>query len=56
MYISEIHNLDSYDSQTLGPIWTNPNVGLKNEIKKCNPMAGFVHILPKVGLKQPCNF
>jgi len=27
---------------TLGQIWTKPNVGLK--IKKCNPMAGFVHI------------
>jgi len=29
---------------TLGQIWTNPNVGLKNVIKKFNPMAGFVHI------------
>jgi len=33
-----------------------PNVGLKNAIKKCNPMAGFVHIWPKVGLKQHSNF
>jgi len=29
---------------TLGQIWTNPNVGLKNVIKTFNPMAGFVHI------------
>jgi len=31
----------------------NPNVGL---IKKFKPMAGFVRIWPKVGLKQPSNF
>jgi len=41
---------------TSDQIWTNPNVGLKNVIKKCNPMAGFVHIWPKVGLKQPSIF
>jgi len=33
-----------------------PKHWVKNEIKKCNPMAGFVHIWPKVGLKQPSNF
>jgi len=30
-----------------------PKSLVKNAIKKFNPMAGFVHILPKVGLKQP---
>jgi len=45
----------------LGQIWTNPNV-VKNVISKftptvlfyCifNPTLGFVHILPKFGLKQ----
>jgi len=30
-------------TQALGQMWTNPNIGLKI-IKKCNPMAGFVHI------------
>jgi len=29
---------------TLDQIWTTPNVGLKNIIKKCNPMSEFVHI------------
>jgi len=29
---------------------------VKNVISKCNPVAGFVHIRPKVGLKQPGIF
>jgi len=37
-------------------MWTDPNVGLKMVIKKMNPMAGFVHIWPKVGSKQPSIF
>jgi len=40
----------------LGQIWTNPIVGLKNAIYKCNPTSGFVHIWPKIGLKQPSIF
>jgi len=42
----------------LGKIWTNPAIGLNytflNYIFK--PMAGFVHILLKIGLKQPIFF
>jgi len=33
-----------YFNPTLGQIWTNSNNGLKMSFKKCNPMAGFVHI------------
>jgi len=33
-----------------------PKRWVKNVIKKFNPMAGFVHILPKIGLKQPSIF
>jgi len=33
-----------------------PKRWVKNVIEKCNPIAGFVHILAKVGLKQPSNF
>jgi len=40
----------------LGQIWTNRNVELKNAINKFNPTAGFVHISPKIGLKQPSIF
>jgi len=40
----------------LGKMWTNPAIGLKMLFKKCNPMAEFVHILPKIGLKQPSIF
>jgi len=29
---------------------------VKNVILKCNPMTGFVHIWPKIGLKQPSIF
>jgi len=53
----------------LGQIWTNPNVGLKMQLKniqlkvkvevglkfeiRFNPTFGFVHNLPKFELKQP---
>jgi len=33
-----------------------PKCLVKNIIKKSNPMAGFVHIWFKVGLKQPSMF
>jgi len=33
-----------------------PKRWVKNVIKKCNPVAGFVHFWPKVGLKQPSIF
>jgi len=33
-----------------------PKRWVKKAITKFNPMAGFGHILPKVGLKQPSNF
>jgi len=33
-----------------------PSHWVKNVIQKCNPMAGFVHILPKIGSKQPSIF
>jgi len=33
-----------------------PKRWVKNVIKKNNPMAGYVHILPKIGLKQPSIF
>jgi len=33
-----------------------PKHWVKNEIKKNYPMAGFAHIWPKVGLKQPSSF
>jgi len=32
------------------------NRWVKNIISKYNPMAGFVHIWPKIGLKRPSNF
>jgi len=40
----------------LGEILTNPTIGLHffNEI--FNPMAVFVHILPKIGLNNPAFF
>jgi len=38
----------------LGQIWANPAIGLN--FLKFNPMAGFVHIWPKIGLKQPSIF
>jgi len=49
----------------LGQIWTNPNVGLKMQLKKLQfkvkvevglkfeIIFGFVHIRPKFGFKQP---
>jgi len=40
----------------VGEIWTNSNIGLKMSFKKCNPLAGFVHIWPKIGLRQPSIF
>jgi len=45
----------------LGKIWTNPWVTLGSHWVTFlnyifNPMAGFVHILPKIGLKQPSIF
>jgi len=33
-----------------------PKRWIKNVIKKINPVAGYVHILPKIGLKQPSIF
>jgi len=41
---------------TLGQIWTNPTIGLHFLNDIFNPMFGFVHIWPKVGLKQPSIF
>jgi len=34
----------------------NPAIGLHFWITFFNPMAGFVHILPKIVLKQPSIF
>jgi len=33
-----------------------PKRWVKNVIKKINPKTGYVHILPKIGLKQPSIF
>jgi len=40
----------------LGKNLDKPSHSVKNVIEKCNPMAGFVRILPKIGLKQPSIF
>jgi len=40
----------------LGKIWTNPAIGLLFLNYIFNPIAGFVHILSKIGLKQPSIF
>jgi len=41
---------------TLGQIWTNPAVGLNFNITFLTQHFGFVHIWPKIGLKQPSIF
>jgi len=41
---------------TLRQIWTNPAIGLHFYYYIFNPTFGFVHIRPKVGLKQPSMF
>jgi len=33
-----------------------PKRWVKNVIEKCNPIAGFVHILAKVGFVKPQQF
>jgi len=42
----------------MGKIWKNPAIGLQLTFLNYifDPMAGFVHILPKIGLRQPSNF
>jgi len=41
---------------TLGQIWTNPAVGLHFYITFLTQHFRFVHIWPKIGLKQPSIF
>jgi len=38
---------------TLGQIWTNPNIGLKMQLKNLTQCLGLSILDPKVGLKQP---
>jgi len=48
-----------YFNPNLDQILTNPVIGLAFDdilIDIFNPKFGFVHILPKIGLKQPSIF
>jgi len=69
LHQAQLHSkkLLGYFNPNLGQIWTNPNVGLKCNLKNVqlkvkvevafndifNPTFGFVQILPNFGLKQP---
>jgi len=52
-YIMIHSNKHSNFTSILGQIWTNPAIGLHILFTFFNPTFGFVHILPKIGLKQP---